>query len=61
MFPFSFLDLYTSLRVVSVSQGTNPNEAERYMALAKESINQLRNCGTDLRQMGQPSENVMRR
>ncbi|XP_030582832.1 desmoplakin-B isoform X1 [Archocentrus centrarchus] len=40
--------------------GANPSEAEHYMALAKESINQLRNCASDLRQMGQPNENVVR-
>uniref|UniRef100_A0A3B4HAE4 Desmoplakin-like n=1 Tax=Pundamilia nyererei TaxID=303518 RepID=A0A3B4HAE4_9CICH len=35
-------------------------EAEYFMGMAKEAIQNLKSCGADLRQMGQPNENVMR-
>lgn len=35
-------------------------DAERYMAMAKETIEQLKNCAMDLRQLGEPNENVVR-
>ncbi len=41
-------------------QGGAQGEAEHYMAMAKESIEQLKSCAKDLRQMGQPNENVVR-
>ncbi|XP_034533557.1 desmoplakin isoform X1 [Notolabrus celidotus] len=41
-------------------QGGNSGEAERYMVMAKETIEQLKSCAMDLRQMGQPNETVIR-
>lgn len=60
MCPFSFLDPLPR-GCVCVLQGGNPSEAEYFMGKAKEAIQNLKSCGADLRQMGQPNENVMRR
>ncbi|XP_026003025.1 desmoplakin-B isoform X2 [Astatotilapia calliptera] len=43
-----------------IQAGGNPSEAEYFMGMAKEAIQNLKSCGADLRQMGQPNENVMR-
>ncbi|XP_051231454.1 desmoplakin isoform X1 [Dicentrarchus labrax] len=44
----------------ALQSGSAPGEAERYMAMAKETIEQLKSCAMDLRQMGQPNDNVVR-
>ncbi|XP_059197231.1 desmoplakin-B [Centropristis striata] len=44
----------------SLQTGGAPGDAEHYMSKAKETIDQLKNCAVDLRQMGQPSDNVLR-
>lgn len=41
-------------------QGGAAGDAERYMAMAKETIEQMKGCAVDLRQMGQPNDNVVR-
>ncbi|KAK7889859.1 hypothetical protein WMY93_025419 [Mugilogobius chulae] len=41
-------------------QTGNSGDAERFMAMAKETIEQLKSCAVDLRQMGQPNDNVVR-
>ncbi|XP_029137198.2 desmoplakin-B-like isoform X1 [Labrus bergylta] len=41
-------------------QSGNNQDAQRYMAMAKETTDQLKTCAMDLRQMGQPSDNVFR-
>ncbi|XP_019202220.1 desmoplakin-B isoform X3 [Oreochromis niloticus] len=43
-----------------IQTGGNPSEAEYFMAKAKEAIQNLKSCGAELRQLGQPNENVMR-
>uniref|UniRef100_A0A668UI23 Desmoplakin b n=1 Tax=Oreochromis aureus TaxID=47969 RepID=A0A668UI23_OREAU len=43
-----------------IQAGGNPSEAEYFMAKAKEAIQNLKSCGAELRQLGQPNENVMR-
>lgn len=45
---------------VYVLQGSAPNEAERYMMKAKDIIEQLKACAMDLRDLGQPNDNVVR-
>lgn len=45
---------------VSDSQGNATGDAERYMAMAKETIEQLKSCAVDLRQLGQPNDNIVR-
>ncbi|CAL8394525.1 unnamed protein product [Boreogadus saida] len=35
-------------------------DAERYMAMARETIDQLKGCASQLRQIGQPNDNVVR-
>lgn len=40
-------------------QGNVPGEAEHYMGLAKETIEQLKSFAMDLRQQGQPIDNVV--
>ncbi|XP_018526376.1 LOW QUALITY PROTEIN: desmoplakin-like [Lates calcarifer] len=44
----------------ALQSGGAPSDAERYMAMAKETIEQLKGCAMDLRQMGQPNDNVVR-
>ncbi|XP_042272853.1 desmoplakin-like isoform X2 [Thunnus maccoyii] len=44
----------------ALQSGAAPGDAERYMAMAKEIIEQLKSCAMDLRQMGQPNDNVVR-
>ncbi|XP_070688404.1 desmoplakin-A-like [Pempheris klunzingeri] len=44
----------------ALQSGSAPGDAERYMLMAKETIEQLKNCAIDLRQMGQPNDNVVR-
>ncbi|KAJ0032595.1 hypothetical protein NQD34_002676 [Periophthalmus magnuspinnatus] len=41
-------------------QTGNSADAEGFMLMARETIEQLKNCALDLRQMGQPNENVVR-
>lgn len=41
-------------------QGSAPGEAEHYMGMAKETIEQLKSFAMDLRQQGQPNDNVVR-
>ncbi|KAM6938946.1 desmoplakin-B [Lycodopsis pacificus] len=41
-------------------QNGSPSDAERYMMLAKETIDQLKNCAMDMRKMGLPNDNVVR-
>ncbi|KAM8746433.1 desmoplakin-B isoform 3-T3 [Acanthopagrus schlegelii] len=38
---------------------TGSGDAERYMVMAKDTIEQLKSCAIDLRQMGQPNDNVV--
>nr|XP_033936274.1 desmoplakin-like [Pseudochaenichthys georgianus] len=44
----------------ALQSGGSPADVERYMMLAKESIVHVRNCAMDLRQLGQPNDNVVR-
>ncbi|XP_028442753.1 desmoplakin-B [Perca flavescens] len=44
----------------ALQSGSAPNEAERYMMKAKDSIEQLKGCAMDLRDLGQPNDNVVR-
>ncbi|KAF7648315.1 hypothetical protein LDENG_00158650, partial [Lucifuga dentata] len=44
----------------ALQSGSAPGDVERYMAKAKETIDQLKTCATDLRQLGQPNDNVVR-
>ncbi|CAK6964489.1 desmoplakin-B [Scomber scombrus] len=44
----------------ALQSGGSQGDAERYMAMAKETIEQLKGCAMDLRQMGQPNDNVVR-
>ncbi|KAK5930371.1 hypothetical protein CgunFtcFv8_026608 [Champsocephalus gunnari] len=44
----------------ALQSGGSPADVEHYMMLAKESIVQVRNCAMDLRQLGQPNDNVVR-
>ncbi|XP_074523566.1 desmoplakin-like isoform X1 [Halichoeres trimaculatus] len=44
----------------AIHQGGNAGDAERNMAMAKETIEQLKGCAMDLRQMGQPNDNVVK-
>ncbi|XP_060890230.1 desmoplakin-B isoform X2 [Labrus mixtus] len=41
-------------------QSGNNQDAQRYMAMAKETTEQLKGCAMDLRQMGQSPDNVVR-
>lgn len=41
--------------------GRGTVEADHYMAMARETIGQLKACALDLRQMGQPNDSVVRR
>ncbi|XP_039985021.1 desmoplakin [Xiphias gladius] len=43
-----------------LQSGSAPGDAECYMAMAKDTIEQLKTCAVDLRQMGQPNDNVVR-
>lgn len=45
---------------VDALQGSTPGEAEHYMGMAKETIEQLKSFAMDLRQQGQPNDNVVR-
>lgn len=47
-------------KVSSTLQGGAPGEAEGYMALAKDTIEQLKALALDLRQQGQPNDNIVR-
>lgn len=47
-----------SERLVYALQGSG--DAERYMVMAKETIEHLKSCAMDLKQMGQPNDNVVR-
>ncbi|XP_071342654.1 desmoplakin-B-like isoform X2 [Trachinotus anak] len=44
----------------ALQSGSSPGDAERYMAMAKETIEQLKSCALDLKQLGQPNDNVVR-
>ncbi|KAM9358192.1 desmoplakin-B [Symphorus nematophorus] len=44
----------------ALQTGGASGDAERYMSMAKETIEQLKGCALDLRQMGQPNDNVVR-
>nr|XP_019958127.1 PREDICTED: desmoplakin-like isoform X2 [Paralichthys olivaceus] len=44
----------------ALQSGNAPGDAEGYMMMAKETIEQLKTCAMDLRQMGQPNDNVVR-
>ncbi|KAK5869480.1 hypothetical protein PBY51_024190, partial [Eleginops maclovinus] len=44
----------------ALQTGGAPADVERLMMLAKESIAHMRNCAMDLRQLGQPNDNVVR-
>ncbi|XP_039666821.1 desmoplakin isoform X2 [Perca fluviatilis] len=44
----------------ALQSGSAPNEAERYMMKAKDSIEQLKACAMDLRDLGEPIDNVVR-
>ncbi|XP_026178776.1 desmoplakin-B isoform X3 [Mastacembelus armatus] len=44
----------------TLQNGGSPSEVERYMAMAKENMEQLKSCAMELRQMGQSNENVVR-
>ncbi|XP_076579508.1 desmoplakin-B isoform X1 [Chaetodon auriga] len=44
----------------ALQSGSAPGDAERYMMKAKETIEQLKSCAMDLRQLGQPNDNVVR-
>ncbi|XP_034738397.1 desmoplakin-like isoform X4 [Etheostoma cragini] len=44
----------------ALQSGSAPAESERYMMKAKETIEQLKNCAMDLRDLGQPNDNVVR-
>lgn len=48
------------IRCIDALQGSAPGEAEHYMGLAKETIEQLKSFAMDLRQQGQPNDNVVR-
>ncbi|KAJ8376859.1 hypothetical protein SKAU_G00074390 [Synaphobranchus kaupii] len=43
-----------------VDSGRVTMEVEKYMAMAKEVMNQLKGCALELRQTGQPNDNVIR-
>lgn len=49
--------MHVSECLVCALQGSG--DAERYMAMAKDTIEQLKSCAIDLRQMGQPNDNVV--
>ncbi|KAG7514581.1 desmoplakin-like isoform X2 [Solea senegalensis] len=44
----------------ALQSGGSSGEAEQYMAMAKETIEQLKSFALDLRHMGQPNDNVVR-
>ncbi|XP_054645196.1 desmoplakin-A [Dunckerocampus dactyliophorus] len=44
----------------ALQSGGSAADAERYMLRAKDTIDQLKNYAMDLRQMGQPSDNVVK-
>uniref|UniRef100_A0A3Q3KR61 Desmoplakin b n=1 Tax=Monopterus albus TaxID=43700 RepID=A0A3Q3KR61_MONAL len=44
----------------NLQSGSAPGDVERYMALAKEAMDQLKNCAMDLRQLGQPNDTAVR-
>ncbi|XP_074492381.1 uncharacterized protein LOC141768198 isoform X4 [Sebastes fasciatus] len=44
----------------ALQSGGASGDAERYMSMAKETIEQLKGYAMDLRQMGQPNDNVVR-
>ncbi|KAI3368456.1 hypothetical protein L3Q82_025467, partial [Scortum barcoo] len=44
----------------ALQSGSAPGEAERYMAMAKETIEQLKIYARDLKLQGQPNDNVVR-
>ncbi|KAM3875813.1 desmoplakin-B [Diretmus argenteus] len=44
----------------ALQSGNASGDAERYMAMAKETIEQLKSCAMDLRQMGHPNDSVSR-
>lgn len=44
---------------ILVMQGPS-GDAERYMMMAKETIEQLKNCAIDLRHMGHSNDNIVR-
>ncbi|XP_068599389.1 desmoplakin-B-like [Brachionichthys hirsutus] len=44
----------------ALQSGSTTGDAERYMGMARDTIEQLKSCAVDLRQMGQPNDNVVR-
>uniref|UniRef100_A0A672YY41 Desmoplakin b n=1 Tax=Sphaeramia orbicularis TaxID=375764 RepID=A0A672YY41_9TELE len=57
---FRFSVVFVQLSECPFHSLQGSGDAERYMAMAKETIEQLKACGMDLRQMGQPSDNIFR-
>ncbi|XP_028260651.1 desmoplakin-B isoform X2 [Parambassis ranga] len=51
---------YLNKAEYSIQSGCSPDDAGYYMGLARESIEKLKNCAIDMRQMGQPNDNVVR-
>lgn len=51
-----FVDVLDLLRL----QGGAAGDAEGYMAMAKDTIEQLKALAVDLRQQGQPNDNIVR-
>ncbi|KAM7387759.1 hypothetical protein PAMP_023977 [Pampus punctatissimus] len=44
----------------ALQSGGSSGDVERYMAMAKEIMNQLKSCAMDLKDMGQPNDNIVR-
>ncbi|TKS75098.1 Desmoplakin [Collichthys lucidus] len=44
----------------ALQTGSSPGDAERFMMMAKDTIEQLKSCAMDLRQLGQPNDSVVR-
>ncbi|XP_040895948.1 desmoplakin-like isoform X1 [Toxotes jaculatrix] len=44
----------------ALQSGSSPSDAEHYMAMAKETIEQLKSCANSLNQLGQPNDSVVR-
>ncbi|XP_029355194.1 desmoplakin-B isoform X1 [Echeneis naucrates] len=44
----------------ALQTGSSHAEAEQYMMMAKDTIEQLKSCAIDLKQMGQPNDNVVK-
>ncbi|XP_026200942.1 desmoplakin-like isoform X2 [Anabas testudineus] len=45
----------------ALQSGNTIGDAERYMSLAKEAIEQLKVCAVEMRQLGQPNDNIVRK